>query len=143
VLDALTELSHGTSGDRGSAWPEAGGDLGSAPPCGSGHIFVPHVLTWKGVSFGLLGFATGLIVARLYLRLRIQKRRLLGSDLLMVATLLMGIPPTVLLIYLNGLGALEPAVTTTLRNFRGNPENISQIIKVYTFNNLTAAHRTM
>ncbi|KAH7187213.1 hypothetical protein DER44DRAFT_179500 [Fusarium oxysporum] len=91
----------------------------------------PKPETILGVSFGLLGVATGLIAARLYLRLRIQKRRLLGSDLLMVATLLMGIPPTILLIYLNRLGALEPAVTTTLQNFRGNPENIPQIIKLF------------
>ncbi|KAH7121488.1 hypothetical protein EDB81DRAFT_766303 [Dactylonectria macrodidyma] len=91
----------------------------------------PKPATILGVSFGLLGISAGLIAARLYLRLRIQKRKLLVSDLLMVATLLMGIPPTVILISLNRLGALDPAVTTTLQNFRGNPANLPQIIKLF------------
>ncbi|KAH7121819.1 hypothetical protein B0J13DRAFT_158687 [Dactylonectria estremocensis] len=91
----------------------------------------PKPATILGVSFGLLGVAAGLIAARLYLRLRIQKRKLLVSDLLMVATILMGIPPTVILIFLNRLGALEPAVTTTLQNFGGNPKDLPAIIKLF------------
>ncbi|KAH7128855.1 hypothetical protein EDB81DRAFT_661137 [Dactylonectria macrodidyma] len=96
-----------------------------SPSCSS------HTDAEKGVSFGLLGISVGLVAARLYLRLGIQNRRLLVSDLLMVTTLLMGIPPTVLLIYLDRLGALDPAVKITFENFRGSPDDIAQIIKLF------------
>lgn len=74
--------------------------------------------------------AAVLIIARLYLRLKIQKRSLLISDMFLIASWVVGIVPNALLVSFLRLGALEPDVTRTLEYYKGPSENIPKILKV-------------
>ncbi|KAL6407344.1 hypothetical protein AUP68_10175 [Ilyonectria robusta] len=78
----------------------------------------------------LTGIAAGVIIARLYLRIKIQSRRLLLSDIFMVAAWFCGCACNSISIVLMRLGALDPSVGTDLKGFTGNPDNISKILKV-------------
>ncbi|KAH8664853.1 hypothetical protein BGZ61DRAFT_593220 [Ilyonectria robusta] len=79
----------------------------------------------------LTGIAAGVIIARLYLRIKIQSRRLLLSDIFMVAAWFCGCACNSISIVLMRLGALDPSVGTDLKGFTGNPDNISKILKVF------------
>ncbi|KAH8684032.1 hypothetical protein BGZ61DRAFT_534715 [Ilyonectria robusta] len=98
------------------------------------HGPTPAVVMATG--FTPLVIAAGVIVARLNLRLRIQKRKLLVSDIIMVLTLLVGLTSIWFLIRFNTLGALDPNVTTTMESFRGDPENIPKIFKTFWLANI-------
>ncbi|KAF7556936.1 hypothetical protein G7Z17_g1019 [Cylindrodendrum hubeiense] len=80
--------------------------------------------------WALVGIATALVVARLYLRLKIQRRRVMVSDIVMSASWIAGIATTAFTIVFARLDALDPRTETTMQNFPGNPENIQKIFKV-------------
>lgn len=69
-------------------------------------------------------------MARLYLRLKIQRRRLLASDMFICGAWVAGVAITSLNVLLQQLGALEPSVKTNMEGFKGDPEDIPKIFKV-------------
>ncbi|KAK7421854.1 hypothetical protein QQZ08_009731 [Neonectria magnoliae] len=84
----------------------------------------------------LIALSAAVIAARIYLRLKIQRRRILMSDLLMCAALASGIVTTSFNVPLKRLGALEPNVKTTMQGFDGNPEDIPTIFKLFWLGNI-------
>ncbi|KAF7552876.1 hypothetical protein G7Z17_g4027 [Cylindrodendrum hubeiense] len=91
----------------------------------------PKAAVVMATGFVPLTVAAAVIMARLHLRLKVQRRKLLVSDMLMVAALLFGLPPTGFFVIFKRLGALDPGVTTTLQNYHGNPEDIPEIFKLF------------
>lgn len=84
----------------------------------------------QATQWTLVFIAALVIGARLYLRLLIQRRKLLNSDILMCAAWVAGIGSASFDIVLLRLGALEPDVATVLEQFHGTPEVIQLILKV-------------
>ncbi|KAK7416662.1 hypothetical protein QQZ08_011928 [Neonectria magnoliae] len=78
----------------------------------------------------LIVIATGVIIARLYLRLKIQKRKLLVADLLMCGAWLCAVVVSCLNIVLAQKGVLESEVKVTMRGYRGSLEDLPLIFEV-------------
>ncbi|KAM0217044.1 hypothetical protein ACHAQD_007533 [Fusarium lateritium] len=78
----------------------------------------------------LLVFATGLVAARLNLRLRIQKRKLLYSDKFMVAACISGIVTAGFAPAFAALDAFDPKVHTTLEGYSKGVEDLRVILMV-------------
>lgn len=84
----------------------------------------------------LIFVVTVVISARLYLRVKIQHRKLLVSDILMCAAWVTGIIAASFTIKYLWMGALEPHVQISLKNYEGGPEDIILILKLIWFSNI-------
>ncbi|KAF5253534.1 hypothetical protein FANTH_1605 [Fusarium anthophilum] len=73
--------------------------------------------------------ATILVIARLNLRLRIQKRKLLLSDIFMVAAWISGVITAAFSPAFAVLHAFDPSVHTTLEGYHGGSANLVLILK--------------
>ncbi|KAM5347277.1 hypothetical protein ACJ41O_010282 [Fusarium nematophilum] len=80
--------------------------------------------------WGLIALAAAAIIARVYLRLRIQRRRLLSSDILMFLAWCAALAAACFDVMLARMGALEPQVMTNLEGYEGTPEQISILLRV-------------
>ncbi|KAF4425049.1 hypothetical protein F53441_14197 [Fusarium austroafricanum] len=94
-------------------------------PTGPGPVVV-LVSQWT-----LLVIAAGIISARFYLRLQLQKRKLLTSDILMCFAWLSAVATAAFDIKFAQMGALEPQVNTELGGFKGSLEEIAFILKLF------------
>ncbi|KAF5634228.1 integral membrane protein [Fusarium sp. NRRL 52700] len=74
--------------------------------------------------------ATILVIARLNLRLRIQKRKLLLSDIFMVAAWISGVITAAFSPAFVVLHAFDPSVHTTLQGYHGGSANLVLILKL-------------
>ncbi|KAF5548848.1 integral membrane protein [Fusarium mexicanum] len=74
--------------------------------------------------------ATILVIARLNLRLRIQKRKLLLSDIFMVAAWISGVITAAFSPAFAVLHAFDPSVHTTLEGYQGGSANLVLILKL-------------
>ncbi|KAF5684766.1 integral membrane protein [Fusarium denticulatum] len=74
--------------------------------------------------------ATILVIARLNLRLRIQKRKLLLSDIFMVAAWISGVITAAFSPAFAVLHAFDPSVHTTLEGYHGGSANLVLILKL-------------
>ncbi|KAH7021903.1 hypothetical protein EDB80DRAFT_395 [Ilyonectria destructans] len=81
------------------------------------------------LGFLLIAIAAGTIIARLHLRLNIQRRGLLVSDILIGAAWVSGLANTSLDIVFMKLGALDPPVLSTLANYAGDEDTIKEVLK--------------
>jgi hypothetical protein len=88
-------------------------------------IIVPQATQWT-----LIFIATGVIVARLYLRLILQKRRLLISDLFMCAGWCSAVALASFDIVFYRMGILRQGVTLGLVGFEGTSEEAERFYKV-------------
>ncbi|KAI7763599.1 hypothetical protein LZL87_010654 [Fusarium oxysporum] len=79
----------------------------------------------------LVIIATILVIARLNLRLRIQKRKLLFSDIFMVAAWISGLITAAFSPAFAALDAFNPSVHTTLQGYHGGSANLVLILKVF------------
>ncbi|KAM5353052.1 hypothetical protein ACJZ2D_017069 [Fusarium nematophilum] len=77
----------------------------------------------------LILLAAAVIAARLYLRLKIQMRRLLRSDQLMCAAWVAAVATASFDVKFAQMGALDPQVKTTLEGYNGGPGDITLILK--------------
>ncbi|KAF4980531.1 hypothetical protein FZEAL_3466 [Fusarium zealandicum] len=77
----------------------------------------------------LIVLATAVIAARLYLRLRIQHRRLLSSDIIMCAAWVSAILTAVLGPIFASMGAFNPDVSTTFNGYEGDVEDLELVLK--------------
>lgn len=80
----------------------------------------------------LLAIAAAAIIARFYLRIRIQRRGLLVSDMLICAAWVSGVVTTSTSFILMHLGALRPDVLLDQENFPGDREAFKAVFKVST-----------
>ncbi|RBR08332.1 hypothetical protein FVER53590_25983 [Fusarium verticillioides] len=78
----------------------------------------------------LVIIATVLVIARLNLRLRIQKRKLLLSDIFMVVAWISGVITAAFSPAFAVLHAFDPSVHTTLRGYHGGSANLVLILKL-------------
>lgn len=78
----------------------------------------------------LIAVAAALIAARLNLRVRIQKRRLLASDILMCAAWLSAVATAGFNIRLAAFGSLDPFVNHKLGNYERSNKELSTVLKV-------------
>ncbi|KAF5594292.1 integral membrane protein [Fusarium pseudocircinatum] len=78
----------------------------------------------------LVIIATILVIARLNLRLRIQKRKLLLSDIFMVAAWISGVITAAFSPVFAVLHAFDPSVHTTLQGYHGGSANLVLILKL-------------
>ncbi|SCV59488.1 related to integral membrane protein [Fusarium fujikuroi] len=95
----------------------------------SNNINGPKQLANK-VSQILVIIATILVIARLNLRLRIQKRKLLLSDIFMVAAWISGVITAAFSPAFAVLHAFDPSVHTTLEGYHGGSANLVLILKL-------------
>ncbi|KAJ3512517.1 hypothetical protein NM208_g15314 [Fusarium decemcellulare] len=82
-------------------------------------------------SWTLIVLATGVVAARLYLRLRIQRRRLLSSDMIMCAAWLFAIITNVFGPVFAAYGALDPEVHTSLQGYKGRVEDLELVLQLF------------
>ncbi|KAF4448457.1 tetratricopeptide repeat domain-containing [Fusarium albosuccineum] len=78
----------------------------------------------------LISLSTAVIAARIYLRLGIQKRRLLGSDLWMTAAWAMGIVVAAFCITFIRMGVMEHGIDPSLKAYDGSKEDKQYIRKL-------------
>jgi hypothetical protein len=74
------------------------------------------------------------VAARLYLRLKIQKRKLTLSDCFILVSLVAGTAVSISVTILGDLRALDPDVGSDMSGFTGDPRNIPRIYKVFWLN---------
>ncbi|KAH6972899.1 hypothetical protein BKA56DRAFT_691521, partial [Ilyonectria sp. MPI-CAGE-AT-0026] len=79
----------------------------------------------------LIFIAAVAIGARLYLRLRIQKRRLLSSDILMSLAWVASVVTEAFTIKLAQLNALDPKVKSTFEGYEGSSEELAFVLKMF------------
>ncbi|KAH8734169.1 hypothetical protein BGZ61DRAFT_491579 [Ilyonectria robusta] len=91
-------------------------------------IYIVKVSGWI-----LILIATAVIIARLNLRLNIQHRRILISDVLMCGAWLSAVCLNSMNIVLTRHGALEPQVKTTMEGFTGDAEELSFVLEMFWF----------
>ncbi|KAH7126523.1 hypothetical protein B0J13DRAFT_149012 [Dactylonectria estremocensis] len=80
--------------------------------------------------FLLLAIAAAVIIARVYLRLSIQKRHLIVSDVLMCTAWVAGCVQTCFGIVLMNLGGLDPHALSDMSGFHTDPKKISELFKM-------------
>ncbi|KAI8711009.1 hypothetical protein NCS52_01514300 [Fusarium sp. LHS14.1] len=80
--------------------------------------------------WALISLSTAVIVARIYLRLGIQKRRLLGSDIWMTAGWVMGIVVAAFCITFIRLGVMEQDIYPSLSNYDGTKKEKQHVHKL-------------
>ncbi|EGU81325.1 hypothetical protein FOXB_08159 [Fusarium oxysporum f. sp. conglutinans Fo5176] len=85
----------------------------------------------RSLSQLLVIIATILVIARLNLRLRIQKRKLLLSDIFMIAAWISGLITAAFSPVFAVLDAFDPSVHTTLKGYHGGTANLVLILKVF------------
>ncbi|KAF7557617.1 hypothetical protein G7Z17_g567 [Cylindrodendrum hubeiense] len=79
----------------------------------------------------LITIAAAVVAARVYLRLKIQKRKILSSDILMCAAWVAAVATASFDIKFAQMGALEPKVKTTLDGYNGSAEEVILILKLF------------
>ncbi|KAF5020574.1 hypothetical protein F66182_7406 [Fusarium sp. NRRL 66182] len=81
--------------------------------------------------FVIIFVATALVAARLNLRLRVQQRKLLHSDLIMVAAWIFSIITAAFSPAFTALDAFDPRVHTSLQGHRGGSINLRLMLKLF------------
>ncbi|KAH7127998.1 hypothetical protein B0J13DRAFT_646117 [Dactylonectria estremocensis] len=79
----------------------------------------------------LTGIATVVIVARLYLRLVIQKRRIWASDIFMCGAWASAVATAAMYHLLVRQGVLDKSVTTDMQGYKGDIEDIPRIFELF------------
>ncbi|EXA46307.1 hypothetical protein FOQG_17257 [Fusarium oxysporum f. sp. raphani 54005] len=78
----------------------------------------------------LIALSTVVIIARIYLRLVIQKRKLIDSDIWMILAWAAGITVASFCVTYVHMGVMEPWVDGTLKDYDGNREDKEFILKL-------------
>lgn len=85
----------------------------------------------QGTIYTLIVLAALVIAARIYLRIVIQKRRLLASDFIMILAWLSAVSTSAFDILLKKHGALEAHINYTLTNYEADSvEEFEHVMKV-------------
>ncbi|KAM0085390.1 hypothetical protein ACKRZS_002419 [Fusarium odoratissimum] len=92
----------------------------------------PSGPTVIATEWALISIATAVILARLYLRLVLQRRSLLASDVFMCAAWVSAVATASFDIYFYRIGIFKPGITFDLAGFEGTAEEAESFYKVYT-----------
>ncbi|KAH7154307.1 hypothetical protein DER46DRAFT_702914 [Fusarium sp. MPI-SDFR-AT-0072] len=95
----------------------------------------PRGPTVIATEWALISVATAVIVARLYLRLVLQRRSLLASDVLMCAAWASAVATASFDTYFYRIGIFKPGTTFDLAGFEGTAEEAESFYKLYYFSN--------
>ncbi|KAH6880690.1 hypothetical protein B0T10DRAFT_540223 [Thelonectria olida] len=79
----------------------------------------------------LIVVAAAVVAARVYLRIKIQKRKLLSSDVLMVLAWVSAVATSSFDIKFAQMGALDHKVLTTLQGYDGTSEQVVFLLKMF------------
>ncbi|KAJ4206934.1 hypothetical protein NW759_014124 [Fusarium solani] len=79
----------------------------------------------------LIVVATAVIAARVYLRLKIQNRRMLYSDIIMCAAWVFAIITAAFGPVFARMGALEPDVHTSLQGYKGGLDDLELVLQLF------------
>lgn len=91
----------------------------------------PRLLTASQISeWTLISLSTLVIAARIYLRLVIQKRPLLSSDIVMAFAWAMGIVVASFCLTYVHMGVMEPDIDYSLKNYNGTEHDKQFIHRV-------------
>lgn len=74
--------------------------------------------------------ATAVIAARIYLRLKVQNRRMLYSDIIMCTAWVFAIITAAFSPVFARMGALDPDVHTSLQGYKGGVEDLELVLQV-------------
>ncbi|KAJ3541535.1 hypothetical protein NM208_g4560 [Fusarium decemcellulare] len=85
----------------------------------------------------ILAIATAAITARLYLRLKIQSRSLLGSDFIMCGAWVVAMVQAALVIAMAALGSLTPELQISFENWPGSLVDLTTLLKLVWVSNFT------
>ncbi|QPC59686.1 hypothetical protein HYE67_001917 [Fusarium culmorum] len=96
-----------------------------------GEVIVQNILGLDPVGITDPSAAFGLILARLYLRIILQRRRLLASDLFMCAGWCISCITACFDIHFYKMGVMQKGVTLGLVGFEGTAEEASEFLKLY------------
>lgn len=129
------------------ALPGSHGLSGSNPRRSAGLFFTPRnpfarpLTKYRQATGGTLIFIAAVAIgARLYLRLGIQKRRLLSSDILMSLAWVASVVTEAFTIKLAQSNALDPKVKSTFEGFEGSSEELAFVLKVGTMPNFVGCN---
>ncbi|KAF5550071.1 integral membrane protein [Fusarium napiforme] len=93
----------------------------------------PSGSTVVATEWALISVATAVILARLYLRLILQRRNLLASDVFMCAAWVSAVALASFDIYFFRIGIFKPGTTFDLAGFEGTAEEAENFYKLYYF----------
>ncbi|EWG49248.1 hypothetical protein FVEG_16448 [Fusarium verticillioides 7600] len=93
----------------------------------------PSGSTVVATEWALISVATAVILARLYLRLILQRRSLLASDVFMCAAWVSAVALASFDIYFFRIGIFKPGTTFDLAGFEGTAEEAENFYKLYYF----------
>ncbi|KAI8654457.1 hypothetical protein NCS57_01191100 [Fusarium keratoplasticum] len=79
----------------------------------------------------LIVVATAVIAARVYLRLKIQNRRMLNSDIIMCTAWVFAIITAAFGPVFARMGALEPDVHTSLQGYKGELDDLELVLQLF------------
>lgn len=92
----------------------------------------PRLLTVSQISeWTLISLSTLVIAARIYLRLVIQKRPLLSSDIVMASAWAMGIVVASFCLTYVHMGVMEPNINYSLKDYDGTEDDKQFILRVW------------
>lgn len=100
------------------------------PQPGSTSVPSARLIAIQAVSFTLIGIAAFVIAARIYLRLKIQRRRLQASDLLMMAAWCAAVSTASFDVFFYVNGILRADINYTLVNYDADAETFEYILRV-------------
>jgi hypothetical protein len=90
----------------------------------------PSAATVIAVEFMLVTVALAIIIARVYLRLVVQKQSLVLADWVRIVAFLSGCVTAIFDIVFFVEGALDPTINFTLDNWNVPPEKLERVLKV-------------
>ncbi|KAH7195590.1 hypothetical protein DER44DRAFT_874405 [Fusarium oxysporum] len=85
----------------------------------------------NATEWALISIATAVILARLYLRLVLQRRSLLASDVFMCAAWVSAVATASFDIYFYRIGIFKPGTTFDLAGFEGTAEEAESFYKIF------------
>ncbi|CEI65855.1 unnamed protein product [Fusarium venenatum] len=89
----------------------------------------PSAATVIAVEFMLVAVALAIIIARIYLRLVVQKQSLVLADWIRIVAFISGCVTAVFDVVFLVEGALDPTITFTLINWNVPPEKLERVLK--------------
>ncbi|KAK2468587.1 hypothetical protein H9L39_19746 [Fusarium oxysporum f. sp. albedinis] len=93
-------------------------------------VAAPSAAALLATIYTLVVIAAAVIGARIYVRLKLQKKKLLLSDIFIIAAWCSALTSASFGIVLNSSGALRPNISYTLRSFQADKETFEYVLRV-------------
>ncbi|KAI3571934.1 hypothetical protein IWW34DRAFT_638448 [Fusarium oxysporum f. sp. albedinis] len=93
-------------------------------------VAAPSAAALLATIYTLVVIAAAVIGARIYVRLKLQKKKLLLSDIFIIAAWCSALTSASFGIVLNSSGALRPNISYTLRSFQADKETFEYVLRM-------------